>query len=67
MPIYELKCPKCGAETEKLCNVAERNNQPCDKCGESMQVQIVQGMGTFLKSSLRIKQRHLKWIKERGL
>jgi putative FmdB family regulatory protein len=66
MPIYDLKCPKCGAEKEMICMVSERNNQKCD-CGATMQVQIVQGMGTFLKSSLRIKQRHSKWIKERGL
>jgi putative FmdB family regulatory protein len=67
MPKYDLKCPHCGAETETICMVAERNNQKCPKCGHSMQVQIVKGMGEFLKSSLRIKLRHKQWIKERGL
>ena len=63
MPIYELKCHKCGAETEKLCNVAERNNQPCDKCGEYMKVQITTA-NMFYRN---IKLRHKQWIKERGL
>jgi putative FmdB family regulatory protein len=63
MPLYQLKCPKCGAETEKICIVSERNNQPCDKCGEAMKVQITTMNYVFRN----IKLRHQKWIKERGL
>ena len=35
MPIYEYKCPECGAGFEKLCrswNQGERQ-QTCPKCG----------------------------------
>jgi putative FmdB family regulatory protein len=30
MPMYEYRCPKCGAEFEKLLRVSERDEpQPC--------------------------------------
>lgn len=67
MPLYTVFCQKCGTEIEIYCPVAERNNHRCDKCGGNMKVLITQSMGAFLPSTLRIKERHKKWRKERGL
>ena len=33
MPTYDFQCPKCGAEKEGFCKIAERREQKCD-CGE---------------------------------
>ena len=34
MPMYDLKCPKCGHEQTTVCSFAERKNQKCEKCGK---------------------------------
>ena len=68
MPNYTLKCQSCGHEQEQLCRYNAIIDVECEECDKkAMRVKITQGMGTFLASSLRIKGRHSKWIKERGL
>ncbi len=42
MPIYRLKCRKCGKEFRKTLKVSERNTQVCE-CGGKLDNQIVQG------------------------
>ena len=36
MPIYEYKCPKCGAKFEKLISMSQRDNVKCEKCGNEV-------------------------------
>ena len=36
MPIYEYKCPKCGAKFEKLISMSQRDNVKCEKCGSEV-------------------------------
>ena len=33
MPLYELKCGKCGTEYETFCSLLERKKVKCPKCG----------------------------------
>ena len=33
MPIYELVCPECGHEENKLCSWKERQEATCSACG----------------------------------
>jgi putative FmdB family regulatory protein len=40
MPLYDLKCPKCGHQEELVCPMDERNKQVCEKCKELLEVQI---------------------------
>ncbi len=42
MPIYRLKCRKCGKETRKILKVSERLTQTCE-CGGKFDNQLAQG------------------------
>ena len=63
MPIYKLYCEKCGAETEKVLPMAERNNQKCRKCGNELKVQI----STTNVLSRGIPLRTRDWMRKRDL
>ena len=45
MPVYRLKCRKCGKESRRTLKIAERNEQTCDApgCEGSLDTQIVKG------------------------
>ncbi len=32
MPIYEYKCPDCGADFEEIVSVNAQKNPPCPSC-----------------------------------
>lgn len=36
MPTYDYKCPECGHESERVCKIAERNDQYCECCMTQM-------------------------------
>ena len=40
MPIYLLKCPKCGKEKEVLKSFKEINDPVKCECGEEMKIKI---------------------------
>jgi len=34
MPLYEYKCPNCGAKFEAIRKVSQASSCPCEKCGK---------------------------------
>ena len=38
MPMYDLKCTKCGHEEYNVLNSIKNEFPKCEKCGEKMQV-----------------------------
>jgi len=63
MPIYTLKCLKCGKEKDIVCIVKERNNMRC-RCGGRMRVKITKP--NFI-NRLKLKPKVQEWIKKKGL
>ena len=63
MPIYVLKCPRCGnVEERRNVRVKDIDNQVC-RCGEYMGVQI---------TSFSFRMRHgrpdvIEWKKQKGV
>lgn len=41
MPMYDYRCPSCGAEFEYTNKVAERKNAPCPECEQTAEMIIV--------------------------
>lgn len=50
MPIYEYRCPECGAEFEKMQKISE-GAPPCPSCGHSPVVKKVSASSFVLKGS----------------
>lgn len=47
MPIYEFKCPKCGAFISKLCKLGENGTEfVCEKCGHTGLVKQISGFAS---------------------
>ena len=57
MPVYDLKCSKCGKTVEIICPSEDRNKQKCDECGGQLKILflsvpiIVIGMGYHTRLS----------------
>jgi len=40
MPIYEYECLECEKRFEELCNISERHDVRCNKCGEKVRLLV---------------------------
>lgn len=40
MPVYEFRCPDCGAEAELLLPLGETQPRPCEACGGEMRQRL---------------------------
>ncbi|MEA4833347.1 hypothetical protein SDC9_169425 [bioreactor metagenome] len=59
MPIYDLKCGKCGKEFDKLASVSEMTGKLiiCPECGSNnLTVCIKKAPGIIMKSSSSVSE-----------
>ena len=64
MPRYMFRCDKCGNIEDRECPLNEKMGIQLCECGEEMVILVKKEPQMVVR---RIKLRHQKWIKERGL